>query len=311
MKKSHRILRDASLVIVFCVGFLGLIWLANFLQNSPAEQTSSEFSEYRIGADQASQGNDLKVSSENLRALIKNDPFDGRAQYELASMALSRVIEAQDLIAASKPTPLPGPINPADRTTHSGEDESWKQSGQLRPLKPRPAASSSVDADTEANEQVQVLIDEAIHEYTLAARHARYRLRSQLQLAVLFATKGDDDAALDNLDKFVTAGGVTRRGLDQIEQFGSGLDRTGPTRLHNNQQFLVIVDKERENRIGRGGYPRLERLPRRMASPRAFHYLAPSLTRHDTGIWNFLERLNDDLIPYRIKLVNLIREFFE
>ena len=47
MKKSRRIFRDVGFVIVFCVGFFGLIGVANFLQNAPEQQTSSEFSEYR------------------------------------------------------------------------------------------------------------------------------------------------------------------------------------------------------------------------------------------------------------------------
>jgi len=91
MKKSLRIVRDVSLVVVFCIGFLGLVWLANFLQDNPDEQTSSEFSDYRVSADKAVQGNDFGATLENLRAMVRNDPYDGRAQYQLASTIFSRV----------------------------------------------------------------------------------------------------------------------------------------------------------------------------------------------------------------------------
>ena len=300
MKKSHRILRDAIIVIVFCVGFLGLIGLANFLQHTPAEQTSSEFSEYRLEADQAAQGHDLEASSENLRALIKNDPYDGRAQYELASILYSRVIEAQDLLAESKPNESPS-SSVQQGQAEPGSQTEPKDGSEQRSLEPSTASSTSAPetasesvAQAQANDQIQVLIDQAIQEFKLAARHARYRRRSQVQLAMLLATKGDYEAAIDNLEMFVEAGGATRRGLDQIEQFGSGLETATPTKLHADQRFLKIIEREQENRIGQGNFSRQKSKSQRL-----------------TGIWKFLDRLNDYLIPLRIKLVNFVSELFK
>ena len=320
MKTSHRIFRDVSIVIAFCVGFLGLIGLANFLQNDSAEQTSSEFSEYRIGADTAAAGQDLDVSLKNLRALVKNDPYDGRAQYELASVLFSRLVQVQDSITESEKAALPNSTDSPneEELLAQSETELVDQSDQLRPLVPSTQSStSSTDvqaassSDTDTDKQVRVLIDQAIQEYQQAEKHARYRLRSQVQLAVLLATKGDDEAAMDNLDKFVNAGGATRRGLDQIQQFGSGLDRSGPTGLHAQQRFLDIIDRERENRIGRGYRGGLERRSQRTSVDKILSLLAPSASQPNTSLWDFLDRLNNDLIFYRIKLVNFIRELFK
>ena len=305
-------------MVFFCVGFLGLIGLANFLQDDSFEQTSSEFSEYRINADKAAQGQDLDVSLENLRALVKNDPFDGRAQYELASILFSRLIQVQDSIAEAEQAKSQGSTDPADTTEPSTQTDSGDQNDQPRSLTPSPPPSDSNPdtqtanaSDTDANAQVQVLLDQAIHEYNLAKRHARYRQRSQIQLAVLLATKGDDEAAMENLEKFVAGGGATRRGIDQIQQFGSGLDRSGPTGLHASQRFLDIIDRERENRIGRGGGRGFEASSQRMSVSRALSHLVPSASKPSGSMWELLDRLNNDLIILRIKLVDLIRELFK
>jgi len=284
MKKSHRVLRDASIVVVFCVGFLALIVLANFLQNDGEKQTSSEFSEYRLSADKAAEGRDLNVSLQNLRGLIKNDPFDGRAQYELASTLFSQVIESQD--AATE----------ASRNEPPAQTELPSQSEQASevPLNDQSAgASPSVASEA----KLTSLIDQAIQEYKLAQEHPRYRSRSQIQLAVLFASKGDHRDALDTLENFVNDGGATRRGLDQIEQLGSSLDRKGPTKLHAYPRFSMILALEQLNRSGKGGPPSINWFP--------------NLSLHDTNTWNFLERLNNDLIPYRIKLVDLISKLLK
>ena len=127
MKKSHRIARDVSLVIAFCVGFLGLIWLANFLQNDSDEQTSSEFSEYRLGADQATRGQDLDVSLKNLRALVKNDPFDGRAQHELASTLFSQIIAEQESIEKT---------NRIEPSISNDQQQQANSSDQTKPVSP-------------------------------------------------------------------------------------------------------------------------------------------------------------------------------
>ena len=285
MKKSHRILRDVSLVIAFCGGFLGLIGLANFLQNDSDQQTSSEFSEYRLGADEAAKGNDLDISLQNLRALIKNDPYDGRAQYELASALYSRVVEAQDSIVETKRT---------ESTELKNLQSSTNSRGTAGPDDQSPGAAV-VEVAQDQKAEVAKLVDQAIQEYKLAEKHARYRLRSQIQLAVLLATRGDYEAALDKLENFVNGGGATRRGLDQIEQFSLILQE--PTKLHSYSRFSLILAMERMNRRGHGGRPRIKWFP--------------SLSQYDTGTWNYLERLNRDLIPYRFKLVNFIRKLFE
>ena len=318
MKKSHRLLRDASLVIVFCVGFLGLIGLANFWRADAAEQTSSEFSEFRLEADKAAEGRDLDVSLENLRALVKNDPFDGRAQYELASILYSRLTELQDSIAEAKQTELSNSTDSLDKAKPL-QVESQSQS-QLLPTTPSPSPSTSTSfsdskvasaSDSDANEQVRVLVDQAIQAYQLAESHVRYRLRSQVQLAVLLAIKGDDDAAMDSLEKFVDAGGATRRGLDQIQQFGSGWDRSGPTGLHANERFLSIIDRERENRRGQSGFGRLESSSKRLNMARILGQFAPTPPPQNNGLWGFLKRLNNDLVILRIKLVDFIRKLLE
>ena len=321
MKKSHRLLRDASLVIVFCVGFLGLIGLANFWRADAAEQTSSEFSEYRLEADKAAEGRDLDVSLENLRALVKNDPFDGRAQHELASILYSRLTELQDAIAEAKQTELSNSTDLLDKSEPL-QAESQNRSGHLLPATAPPLPSTSTsfsdskaasasDADAEANEQVRVLVDQAIQAYQLAENHVRYRLRSQVQLAILLAIKGDDDAAMDSLEKFVDAGGATRRGLDQIQQFGSGWDRSGPTGLHANDRFLSIVNREHENRRGQSGFGRLESSSKRLNMAKILGQLAPTAPQQNNGLWGFLKRLNNDLVILRIKLVDFVRKLLE
>lgn len=284
MKKSHRIIRDVSLVVVFCVGFLGLIGLANFLQDDGQSQTSSEFSEYRLSADKAAEGRDLDVSLQNLRALVKNDPFDGRAQYELASTLFSRAIEFQDAAAE------------ANRNDLSAQANSPSQSDQSSRRSPNDqSAGTSAAVGSEA--ELASLIDQAVQEYKLAQKHPRYRSRSQIQLAVLYASQGDYRDALDTLEKFVNDGGATRRGLDQIEQFGSSLDRKGPTHLHAYPQFSIILALERMNRRGSSGPPSINWFP--------------ALSKYDTNIWNFSQRLNNDLVPYRIKLVDLVGKLFK
>ena len=298
MKKTHRLLRDVSFVVVFCLGFLGLIKLANFLQDDSDKQTSSEFSEYRLEADKAARGHNLDGSLENLRALVKNDPFDGRAQHELASTLFSRLVEAQDSLAELRRT---GSLEKKDtQKIPLVQTESWERSSQLRPLdlstssSEAPANSQAGDErDADLNDQIRVLLDQAIQEYKLAENHSRYRLRSQIQLAVLLATKGDHEAAFDSLEKFVDAGGATRRGLDQIQQFVPIMDGSGTAGLlQYKERFLDIVERELENRTGSMNFRGHRRRP--------VH-----------SIWSSLERLNKNLVAYRIKLVNFIRKLFE
>ena len=169
----------------------------------------------------------------------------------------------------------------------------------------------------ELDDRVRELIDQAIQEYKLAESHPRYRLRSQIQMAVLLATKGKNEAALDNLEKFVAGGGATMRGLDQVEQFGSGLGRSESTMLSSDPRFASILDQEMENRIGRGGRrsyqgrSQRERAGHNLPRHSGLSRFAPSLLQPDTDTWNFLKRLNNYLIPYRIKLVNFIRKLLE
>ena len=304
MKQSHRIIRDVSLVVVFCGGFLALIWFANSLQDTSPEETNSEFSQYRIEADTASQERNLDVSLENLRSLVAKDPYDGRAQYRLAMTLFSKIIEAQA---------------DTDSDTPEASDSAQKENSvaqRLPDLQEKPAASQDASSNRPAaNDDLRPLVDQAIHEYQLAAKHARYRLRSQFQLALLWSAKGDYEAAFDSLDRFVTAGGVTRNGLDQIEQFGQTSFPFVATKLHADPRFIDLVDREFENRITRTGNRGFENNSRpqrpfnrhRLGSTITRQNPFPTVMRPDTNMWNFLKRLNRDLIPYRIKLVDFIR----
>ena len=256
------------------------------------QQTSSDFSDYRLKADTAARGHDTNVSMENLRALIKNDPYDGRAQHELALTLFFQVVEAQDAIEETNRSELPDRIKSSSWSRQNRQPPPDDQSVSASPS----ATDAQAARDREAN--VDALIDQAIKEYKLAAKHPRYRTRSQIQQAVLLASKGDYNAALDNLENFVNNGGATRRGLDQIEQFGSSMYRNKPpTKLHAYPKFWLILALERINRHGNGGRPSIDWFP--------------TLNQQDTGIWNFLKRLNHDLIPYRIKLVDLISKRFK
>ena len=305
MKQSHRIIRDVSLVIAFCGGFLTLIWFANSLQAPQHEETSSEFSQYRVKADEAIQKRNLDVSLQNLRSMVAKDPYDGRAQYTLAQTLFSKIIERKIEAANSR------------RREASASTEGESSAGPQRPLDRQGAAdiASSGPRSTNpvAEDDLRSLIDQAIQEYQLAEKHVRYRLRSQFQLAVLWVAKGEDEAALDNLEKFVAAGGVTRSGLDQIEQFGMTFP-IGATKLHAYPRFTDLVNREIDNRIVRGNYRGLEsnsRPQRRRRSPITKDNPFPTVAQPDTNLWNYLERLNRDLIPYRIKLIDFIRVFLK
>ena len=307
MNKSRRILRDVSIVIIFCVGFLGLIGLANFLQDDSAEQTSSEFSQHRLSADKAAQGHDFEVSLENLRALVENDPFDGRAQYALASTLFTRFTEIQDAIAEANRKELTDADDAPDQVKSTDQ-----VSSDTRTNSPSPSANDTQTAQAR-DAEAKVLLDQAIHEYRLAEEHPRYRLRSQIQLAVLLATKGEYKAALNSLDNFVNEGGATRRGLDQIEEFGSYLNRNqGPTKLHAYPKFAEIVERERRNRGNRGHFRRFENRGNNSAQPKSqLSANGDPAWSQGPGFWRSLKRLNDYLVTYRIKLVDFVRELFK
>ena len=300
MKKSLRIARDVSLVVVFCIGFLGLVWLANFLQNNPDEQTSSEFSDYRVSADKAAQGNDFGATLENLRAMVRNDPYDGRAQYQLASTIFSRVTIDEYVAAESNPDEPPSSL------------ENQNTINQPNALPPAPA-------DAESPQSTATLFEQAIYEFQRAEKHPRYRQRSQFHLAVLWAIKGDDDAALGSLKNFVEGGGFTRFGLDRVEQFGLNdlrSDDQSKLKLHADPRFERLVALEMENRIAAGMHRSFENRSRTPDYLRSRHSggdgsSASAMNQPKVGLWNFLQRLNDYLIPYRIKLVNFIRELFK
>ena len=301
MKQSHRIIRDVSLVVAFCAGFLALIWFANSLQAPQDEETSSEFSQYRIKADEAIQKRKLDVSLQNLRSMVAKDPYDGRAQYRLAETLFSKIIERKTEAANSH------------KREASASTEGKSSVGQQPPLNRQGgenAASSDLrSTNSAAKDDLRLLIDQAILEYQLAEKHVRYRLRSQFQLAMLWVAKGEDEVALDNLEKFVAAGGVTRSGLDQIEQFGMTFP-IGATKLHAYPRFTDLVNREIDNRIVRGSYRGLEsnsRPQRRRRPPITKDNPFPTVAQPDTNLWNYLKRLNRDLIPYRIKLIDLIR----
>ena len=301
MKQSHRIIRDVSLVIAFCVGFLALIWFANSLQAPQHEENSSEFSQYRIKADEATQKRNLDVSLQNLRSMVAKDPYDGRAQYRLAETLFSKIIDWKVEATTSR------------RLEASVSTEGEGSAGPQRPLdrlEGTDAASSDPrSTDPVVEDGLRFLIDQAIQEYQLAEKHVRYRLRSQFQLAMLWVVKGEDEVALDNLEKFIAAGGVTRNGLDQIPQFGTTFP-IGATKLHVYPRFTDLVNREIDNRIARSNYRGLEnssRPRRRRVPPITKENPFPTVAQADTNFWNFLKRLNRDLIPYRIKLVDFIR----
>jgi len=244
MKKSHRIIRDVSLVVVFCAGFLTLIWFANSLQDSPQEETNSEFSRYRVEADEAIQNRNLDASLANLRSLVAKDPYDGRAQYRLAETLFSKTIELQT--ATAKPS--------TDETSASGGGESSVDQHQQRPPTAATSPQNSSSTSPLATDSWRLMVDQTIREYQLAEKHVRYRLRSQFQLALLWSLKGDYEAALGSLEKFVAGGGVTRSGLDQIEQFGVSSYPFEATKLHADPRFFDLVNSEFENRIRRSNY---------------------------------------------------------
>lgn len=303
MKQSHRIVRDVSLVIAFCAGFLTLIWFANSLQTQH-EETSSEFSQYRIKADEATQKRNLDESLQNLRSMVAKDPYDGRAQYRLAETLFSKIIDWK--VEAANSRRLEASVSTA------GEGSAGPQR-PLDRLEGTDAASSDPRSTDPVVEDLRFLIDQAIHEYQLAEKHVRYRLRSQFQLAMLWVVKGEDEAALDNLEKFIAAGGVTRNGLDQIPQFGTTFP-VGATKLHACPRFTDLVNREIDNRIARGnyrGFENVSRPRRRRVPPITKENPFPTVAQADTNFWNFLKRLNRDLIPYRIKLVDFIRVFLK
>ena len=284
---------------VFCAGFVGLIWFANSLQAVPVEETSSEFSKYRVNADEAAKERDFDVSLQNLRDMVKKDPYDGRAQYRLASTLHSQITSLQRAIIEANS------IDVFDIDSESPQEQ---------PKPPSTTPDSSQDPNTEndiTDDRIQTLIDQAIHEYQLAKKHIRYRLRSQFQLAVLWVAKGDHDAALDSLEDFVAGGGTIRNGLDQVEQFGTN-DESGPTGLHAHPRFAYLLELEAENRYGQRRYRNFEgSVQSRQRSANSERQLSSwsqsSENLWDDGFWEFLKRLNNDLIAYRIKLVNFIR----
>lgn len=300
MKQSHRIIRDVSLVVVFCGGFLALIWFANSLQAPSHEETNSEFSQYRIEADEAIQERNLDVSLQNLRSMVAKDPYDGRAQYKLAGALFSKIINMRTEAENSK------------KREASMSAEGKSSVAQPLPSLPKNAVAFQ-DPDSTSSAaagDMRSLIDQTIHEYQIAEKHVRYRLRSLFQLALLWSAKGNDEAALDSLEKFVAAGGVTRNGLDQIKQFGMTLPLGGATKLHAYSRFADLVNKEFENRVARGSYRSLEsssQPQRRRGSPITRENPFPTVMHPDTNFWNFLKRLNHDLIAYRVKLVDFIR----
>ena len=136
---------------------------------------------------------------------------------------------------------------------------------------------------------------------------------------MLWAIKGDDDAALGSLKNFVEGGGFTRFGLDRVEQFGLNdlrSDDQSKLKLHADPRFERLVALEMENRIASGMHRSFENRSRTPDYLRSRHSggdgsSASAMNQPKVGLWNFLQRLNDYLIPYRIKLVNFIRELFK
>ena len=300
--------------MVFCISFFGLIVFANSLQDEPVEETRSEFSQHRIDADKASKKRDLDMSLQNLRAMVKKDPFDGRAQYRLSSTLYSQIVSAQ------KARQAVAAANSINTPNSNSKLLAPQQSDQPnRPLAPPLTPKTEPNADNAiADDQVRALIDQAIQEYQLAIKHVRYRRRSQFQLAMLWTAKGDYKTALDNLEDFVVGGGTTKDGIGQIKHFGTRLSAE-PTRLHAHPRFASLEVLEKENQSKQNGHRNFEANVRpQYRSARG--NLLPVVLQEDlpssqglsnNSFWGFLKRLNNDLIPYRIKLIDFIRELFK
>jgi len=154
MKQSHRIIRDVSLVVVFCGGFLALIWFANSLQDTSNAENNSEFSQYRIEADEATQERNIDVSLQNLRSLVAKDPYDGRAQYKLATALFSKIVKVQSEAASS------APLDASASVERASSDDKQSRDGQQESL----AAGVPDSTDPSLKENMELLIDEAINE---------------------------------------------------------------------------------------------------------------------------------------------------
>ena len=114
-----------------------------------------------LGADKAAEGHNLDDSLENLRALIKNDPFDGRAQYELASTLFSRVTEAQDVVALSKRS------EPAGANNLNGDAENPTESSDQTNQDDQPPVAANTQTVPAQEPEIEALLDQAIQEYRL------------------------------------------------------------------------------------------------------------------------------------------------
>lgn len=210
-----RIVRDTSILLLMC----GTFYVSSIVigqLDADTETEESSFTQERLKTDKLIDQADWEPASEVLKDMTVKDPYDGYAWYRLGVSYLHQRMDTQDEI---------------DFRANAGATKL-----ELEPLEL----------------QLAVLDRQAIETLEKSKTFLRYRGKSILHLACVFAQRNEFETAMDHLQTFVDEGNRVYNGLAQMPELGEGgtdayfdpSTVTPDTRLHQFHRFWRIVRQE-------------------------------------------------------------------
>ncbi len=186
MTELKRFFRDTGILLAFCGAFYLLTVLVNRLEGD-AESDASDYSPARKRANVLVINKDWPSARIEFQKLMEQDPLNGYAWDGYASCLWEiRRSAIQD----------------------------WNELSRSKPL--------SAELSDERDQQIADLDNQTRQALLKVRKFARYRYSALLRLAALECDQGNYDDAMDFLEEFIGRGYQTQRGLDWIENFGSG-----------------------------------------------------------------------------------------
>ena len=200
-----RTIRDIGILLIFCVAFYGMTSAINLIGKEPETvDASSEYSPDRQLADEFLTKRSYLQAAKEFKKLVESDPHNGHAWFLLADSYNRIRISFLRRIADARIRPY----------SNAKRMEDWEKEAMKYSRLAVPAYEKSVD-------------------------FRRYRLRSNIQLAGIFASLGEAEPAIEHLSTAMNQGYVSRRGINNDWQFRNLID---------NPDFEELVAKELRRR---------------------------------------------------------------
>lgn len=205
-----RIVRDLLILVIFCGGFFLLTKAVNlFGSEENTAATVSEYSYDRVQGDFFFTKRRYLSAAEHYQKLVVADPDNGHAWYHLAMCY--------------------------ENIRYRFRFESWRKK---LAIKDRPNAT--LDPRVPGWEKTAAEYgDRAIEPFKKCLDFHRYRDIARLNLAEIYAAKGDNDMAFKYLNNAFDDGYFTKEGLANIFEFAS---------LRGNAEFQQLNRRDQHNR---------------------------------------------------------------